>query len=238
MYLKNATMRTSVLRLIPFILFGGLFLFELLNAAGVLRFRVDFTWLGRVVSTLFVFFVVFGFDRVFHRIAKRPMHWVVWLSATLLILVDFIGDFFQLYSRWVWYDQGAHFLSGPLIVLALYFVIDDLAHSLGWHYPHWLSYGMSLCLNVLFAVLYEIEEYTEDFFYGTNRLGDGPDTANDLLLNLVGGVLVILGIVAYRALRNTIRLRMFAPSSLRVASMPALERKRPFYKKRSHSSGL
>ena len=97
---------------------------------------------------------------------------------------------------------------------------------------------MALCLNVLFAVLYEIEEYSEDFFYGTNRLGDGPDTANDLMLNLIGGAIIILAIMAYRAIRESDRLPVRVPSSLRLMPVVASERRRFFYKKRSHRSDL
>ena len=50
----------------------------------------------------------------------------------------------------------------------------------------------SLGFVALFGDFYEIEEYLEDRLYHGRqvRLGGGPDTADDLLFNLVGGVAV------------------------------------------------
>lgn len=56
---------------------------------------------------------------------------------------------------------------------------------------------LGISVTSLFGSFYEIEEYLEDAFYNHRqvRLGDGPDTANDLLLNLYGATAV--GIIYY-----------------------------------------
>ena len=63
------------------------------------------------------------------------------------------------------------------------------------HYreKHKISLALMLFISIsfvgFFGSLYEIEEYLEDAYYHHRqvRLGDGQDTANDLLMNLVGG---------------------------------------------------
>ena len=67
-----------------------------------------------------------------------------------------------------------------------------------FYLPIFLILFLSLCLVSLFGDLYEVEEYLEDKFYHARqvRLGNGPDTADDLMWNLIGGVMV--GLIYYR----------------------------------------
>jgi len=50
--------------------------------------------------------------------------------------------------------------------------------------------------------MYEIEEYLEDYFTGSHRLGDGLDTAEDLMFNIVGGLVVLSIIVIYLKIKE------------------------------------
>lgn len=62
-------------------------------------------------------------------------------------------------------------------------------------FPRGETYIIGFSLSVVIQVVYELEEYVEDLLTGSNRLGDGFDTANDLMLGLFGamlGALVIL----------------------------------------------
>lgn len=78
-------------------------------------------------------------------------------------------------------------------------MFEEVALRLKWRCPRAVTYGLALGASTIFAVLYEVEEYLEDYFFQTNRLGDGPDTANDLMLNLFGGALLIVCLMGYRA---------------------------------------
>lgn len=179
-------------------LFLGLLTFELLNILGVLSYHVDFTWLGRVISSLAVFGIIVGLNALFERLLRIPISNGVLLGGTLLLLVDFWGDVLSLYTRFPWYDQVAHFLSGPFLVGAFLLVYEPVIERLRWRIPQGMVYFFTLQTSVLLAVLYELEEYTEDLLYGTNRLGDGMDTANDLALNLLGGLVTLLIVIVYR----------------------------------------
>lgn len=179
-------------------LFLGLLAFELLNIFGILSYRVDFTWLGRVISSLAVFGIIVGLNALFERLLRIPISNGVLLCGTLLLLVDFWGDVLSLYQRFPWYDQAAHFFSGPFLVGAFLLVYEPMAERLRWGLPREMVYFITLQTSTVLAVLYELEEYTEDLLYGTNRLGDGMDTANDLALNLIGGLVMLVAVIVYR----------------------------------------
>ncbi len=179
-------------------IFGALFLFEFLNYLGVLTFRVEYTWLGRFISTFLLFVFLRCIDEyLWHKVGTR-LRGVIWILLSGLLFFDFIGDIFGFYSRWSWYDQVAHFLSGPILFISLLLTLEMTALYRRWRCPKSVFYGLALGINTVFAVLYEMEEYLEDYIYHTNRLGDGPDTANDLLLNLLGAVLALLLVVLMR----------------------------------------
>ncbi|MBU0963868.1 hypothetical protein KKC06_02410, partial [Patescibacteria group bacterium] len=59
---------------------------------------------------------------------------------------------------------------------------------------------MAITGSAFFGVLYELEEYLEDVFTGGNRLGSGVDTANDMMWNTIGALIVVL--IAVKILRS------------------------------------
>lgn len=201
-----------LIRSLAYVLFISLFVFEFLNYLGVLAFRVDYTWLGRVVSTGAVFSLVYVIDRVFQKTIHARLPALVWVLMAVLILFDFSGDFFGFYKRWMWYDRVAHFFSGPLLVASLLIVFQRLSFVRGWKYPPSLNYLLALGTNAFLAIAYESEEYLEDFFTGSQRLGNGPDTANDLLMNTVGAFLTIAFVVVYPVVMRAWKKRHRTPS--------------------------
>lgn len=196
--ISKETVFTLWLRRIASVIFLGLFLFELANLLGILTFNVEYTWRGRVFSTAFVFCEAALLDWILQKYAHIRLHGMVWFAVIVLILVDFFGDVSNLYARWSWYDQVAHFLGGPILVGTFVCVYEDLAPILKWNHPRYVTTGMAYGTSLLFAVLYEMQEYIEDIIFHSNRLGDGVDTANDLLMNLIGGLVTIAGIWFYR----------------------------------------
>lgn len=179
-------------------LFLGLWGFEFLNYVGLFHFNVEYTWLGRVLSTA----VVGGMLLLLNEIAKRkihqPLHGYLFCAAAGLILIDFFGDAFALYGRWEHYDQVAHFLSGPFLVGSFFLFYRQLAEGLDWRHPPVFTYLLAFQTSLAFAGLYEMEEYLEDIFFGSHRSGGGVDTADDLTMNILGGVLTIAVIFSYR----------------------------------------
>lgn len=194
--------------------FVALFLFELANYVGILHFQVDYTWFGRLVSTGTVFGVLLALDFFFSKKLNSFLPARVWLCGALLIIGDFSGDFFGLYKGWDQYDQLVHFLGGPILVGAFIAIFEALSRIQAWRHPGYVTYLLALGTSAIWAVLYEAEEYIEDLIFHSNRLGDGPDTANDLLMNLVGGAVFIGVTVLYR--RYAARSRsIFKPVTFR-----------------------
>lgn len=182
------------LRFLARLLFAGLILFELLNEVELLNFTLDFTWLGLAITSLSVLVIL---ELAFFYLRKKnvAVHGRILFLAAIVVYLDAFGDIFKFYSRFGWYDKTLHFFASAVVILVAFEFITCLKRAGGF------SLGLTGCgiLAALIAsfagVLYEIEEYLEDYFRSTNRLGDGPDTVNDLMMNLLGAMM-ILGIIA------------------------------------------
>ncbi len=57
-----------------------------------------------------------------------------------------------------------------------------------------LALFLAATSTITMSALYEVEEYTEDLLFHTNRLGPGTDTADDLFMNSLG-VLTTVSII-------------------------------------------
>lgn len=173
-----------------------LILFEAANYIRVFHFTIDFTWFGLLLTSLFVFIAL----EVGNRILRKKLHTVLpaaaWPLSFLAVAFDALGDMLHFYSRWNWYDQIGHIFGGAIATLVIFTIYNAVARAHQWTHPQHLSLWFALGLSTVLGVIYEIEEYLEDFFKLTNRLGDGPDTANDLLMNLLGALVIIFVIAS------------------------------------------
>lgn len=192
----------TYLRKATYGILGGLVAFDALNFFQVLPYKVEFTLFGRIVSTGGAFLALVIADTLFKKQIKRALPGVVWMSFALIIIGDFFGDVLHLYGSWDRYDQVIHFLSGPFLVAPLIALLVIIKNAKQWRIPDGILYLLALGINVIIAVLYEVEEYLEDFFTLSQRLGDGPDTANDMMVNLIGGAGCIVAILAYKKMRK------------------------------------
>lgn len=189
-------------RHIAYLVLGGLTIVDALNFFQILPYRVEFTALGRIISTGGVFLVLFIVDSIIHARLGRCLPGLVWCACTVIVAFDFLGDVLHFYARWPWYDQFAHFMSGPLLVGALMMGLFLLARAERWRVPDGVLYVLAMGIDAMIAVLYEVEEYLEDVFTLSHRLGDGPDTANDLMMNLIGGAGLIAVIIVYQKIKQ------------------------------------
>lgn len=181
--------------------FLTLFAFEAANYWRLFHFSVDFTWIGLLITSLGVLLLLTGFDRWFKR-HGADLHWSVWLLTLLLVGVDAFADFAHLYSRWSWFDQFDHFGGGFIGFIIFHSMAMVLKRTREWRHPRWFDAVAALGAVTILGNLYEIEEYFEDVISLTHRLGDGPDTANDLLMNLLGGLMALFLFFAAEWLRK------------------------------------
>lgn len=180
----NAVCRTA---------FAALLAVEILGWAGVFVIEPAFTWFGMVL-TLAVVWAAFEFLEIIRRRGKFiGFHWTTWPLAFLAVLVDAAGDVFQLYSIWWSYDRLAHFFGGAVAMITALNILHVVMQARRHHLPRWVVLPLAYGMTAVFSVLYEIEEFLEDRFTGSKRLGDGPDTVDDMMLNLLGAALVGVG---------------------------------------------
>lgn len=188
------------------LLFAGLFIFELLNYFKILQFSLEYTWLGLVITSAAAFIILEVSAYKYKKIKGRLLHWSVWLVTVAGLSLDAVGDFFHLYGKYSWWDQLVHsFVSGVvcfiLFIVISAFWLDKFKFSLLFKTGRLnLALFMAATTTMTLSALYEIEEFSEDFLFHTNRLGPGADTANDLLCNLIGVLAAMFFILIYYSL--------------------------------------
>ncbi|MBU1102247.1 hypothetical protein KJ853_01140 [Patescibacteria group bacterium] len=185
------------LRTISRILLAGLLIFELLNEFEILNFTLNFTWLGLALTSIIAWSIIETASYFLKKYCGHPIAGLAAIVAVAAIYLDAFGDILGFYGKYSWYDQAAHLLgsaaAGGLLLFIIYSFTQCGKIKLGF-----MVQGLfALSATALLGVTYELEEYLEDYFTGSHRLGDGPDTANDLLLDVAGALLAILISIIY-----------------------------------------
>lgn len=187
-------------------LFVGLFIFELLNFLKILRFNLEYTWLGLMITLIASFFTLEITAHKYKKIKDHYLHWSMWLIVVTGLWLDAAGDFFHLYGKFSWWDQFVHLSVSAVACFTLFIVIsafwiDKFKFSLLLKTGRLKLSLLLAATNVMsLSALYEIEEYAEDFIFQTNRLGPGADTANDLFFNFTGILAAVSFILIYYSL--------------------------------------
>ncbi len=159
---------------------GGMVVVAVLGVFDVIPVQPVYTDLGLILTVTGVWLIL--------EIAKR--HLVVWaaLPSVMSVGLDMAGDYLHWYVQFSWYDAMLHAVGGAAAAIGLGSIIN---HRFGKTVPAKFRYWLIFTGVVAASVFYELEEYLEDYFTGSNRLGDGFDTANDLLMNSGGAALAV-----------------------------------------------
>ena len=183
------------------LLFSGLVLFEILNFLKILQFNTQFTWLGLVITSIFVFTLLEITAHKYKQKKGHYLHYSIWIIVTTALSLDAAGDFFHLYGNISWWDQVVHYSVSSIMAFTLFavinaFWIDKFKYSLLFKEGRLkLALFLAATSSISLGAIYEMEEYLEDVLFHTNRLGPGADTANDLTMN-VAGVLTMVTIIS------------------------------------------
>ena len=183
------------------LLFLGLILFEILNFLKILQFNTQFTWLGLVITSISVLTLLEITAYKYKQKKGHYLHYSIWIIVTTALSLDAAGDFFHLYGKINWWDQVVHYGVSAIMAFTLFAVInafwvDKFKYSLLFKEGRLkLALFLAAASSISLGAIYEIEEYLEDVFFHTNRLGPGTDTANDLTMN-VSGVLTMVIIIS------------------------------------------
>lgn len=182
-------------------LFACLIIFELLNVLKIIQLNTQFTWLGLLITACFSWGLIEYIAYKYQETKGHRLHWIIWYITVFSLGLDAAGDFFFLYGRLSWWDQVVHICNPAVMAFTLFtiinaFWIDKVRFALLFKTGRLkLSMLLAGTSSMSLGALYEIEEYTEDLLFHTNRLGPGTDTANDLLCNFTG-IMIVMAILA------------------------------------------
>lgn len=167
-------------------LFVTLIVFEISNWLGFLNFPLDFTWLG-LVGTAGVIWLILEVADFF------PGY--IWFVAVVGVYLDALSDILNFYSRFESWDRWIHFLGGALTAIVVLYIFLRLEKSGQLEIGNKFLWLAVICAIALLGFLYEYWEFLIDkFYFGYPKaLGSGPDTVDDLMLNLAGSAVVLIG---------------------------------------------
>ncbi|OGZ34503.1 MAG: hypothetical protein A2174_02745 [Candidatus Portnoybacteria bacterium RBG_13_41_18] len=181
----------------------GLIIFEFLNMVKILNFTINYTWSGSLIVSFSVFIFI---ESIAYFSRKKTGHNVpafIFVAAAIGLNMDFIGDKFFLFNKLEYYDRIVHFSAGGMLGGGIIFIIIHELEKAGIIKLGMLGIGFfSWMTTNFFGILNELVEYFEDVLTGSHRLGDGFDTADDLFLNMVGGLCIILILTLYYHLKK------------------------------------
>ncbi len=171
------------------VLFAFLIIFELLNWLEILHFPLDFSWLNLAVTALSVFLFVSFFN--------PPMH--IWAAVFGGVLLDAFSDIFHLYSAFPFWDRLVHFGGGFISAVLIFYLVRRVEEKAGVMFPQFFVFIAVVSAVSLVGTLYEYWEFAIDENLGgaVKMLGDGADTVDDMILNILGAMIFIL--LAYSA---------------------------------------
>jgi len=142
----------------------------------------SFTTAGLLLQS-FVFLIFFEwFHHYIYTKHGRLLPWWIVSGIVLCIVLDATGDYLGWYGSLWYFDTVLHFSLPAAAVAGFWGIRKTLGLETSFSYLWWT---VAPCVTTLGA-MYEMEEYLEDYFTGSHRLGDGFDTANDLLMDFLG----------------------------------------------------
>lgn len=176
-----------------------LMIVETASATRLITAQPSFTAAGLLLQVV-VFYLFF--ESVTYWLRKkyrRDLPWWTIGSLVTLIVSDAMGDYLDWYGNVFYFDSLLHLLFPAAAIINVWQLRRWLGLTTSYRF---LALTIAPCIITLSA-FYEIEEYLEDYLTGSHRLGDGFDTANDLLMGVLGSFLPILLGYLYKRFRHT-----------------------------------
>ncbi len=149
-------------------------------------------------STLFVAVATLSLTFAPTLFAKRlhiilPTVFVVWIVLFLFATL-FLGEVFDFYERFWWWDVLLHGGSAIGFGLLGFLFIFMLFQGDSYFAPPFVVAGLAFCLAVTIGVIWEVFEFAMDQSFGLNMQKSGLiDTMYDLIVDCIGASIGALG---------------------------------------------
>ena len=143
-------------------------------------------------STAFVALATFGLSLAPSLLASRlkitlPVPFVAAITLFLFATV-FLGEAFDFYGRFWWWDIALHASSAVGFGLTGFLFALMLFEGDRFAAPHWALALIAFSIAMTVGALWEVFEFTMDSLFGLNMQKTGlDDTMGDLIVDAIGG---------------------------------------------------
>ncbi len=169
---------------------------EIMGGLQIIPLQTEFTWKGLLLQSVVALIGLEILERVVQKNKLDLSVGILGLFLTGQIVIDAFGDMFHWYGRFSGYDQLLHFTGGFVFALITTGFVRAYFKKKRTRLLKREVAFFGLSVAALGTILYEAEEYLEDVLTGSQRLGNGFDTADDLLLGVIGAALAAAMVVA------------------------------------------
>ncbi len=151
-------------------------------------------WYYNATYTTLIIALFYCFFRFRYK-AKPPV--VVVMSMALAIGLDVIGNLFNLYNTYSWYDELTHFAGSACSLVPVMWVFRTTTRHMGFRLPADMVGFLSVTITFSLCAYYEILELWDELFWGDFvRIHSTQDTASDLQWDLAGIIFAALASIA------------------------------------------
>ncbi|MPW26446.1 hypothetical protein GC105_11660 [Alkalibaculum sp. M08DMB] len=172
--------------------------------AGIISFlQGDWAYLGMTILTLIMMFLPYIVEKKFR--VDIPSIFEIVLVIYIYAAV-FLGSTNGFYSVFWWWDKMLHGLSGLIFGNIGFFIVSYLNSNKKINIK--LSPGFvalfSFCFAIAIGAIWEIYEYTIDYFFNTTMQNASlDDTMSDIILDTIGALIIsIAGYYQEKGIEN------------------------------------
>jgi len=171
--------------------FLGISSFTFLNSVKILHIPLHFPWLD-------LFVISFGTWIFWEKIYKKRFNFPMFMGSFFLfqLYTDILGNVFELYRKFNWYDKLSHFIGGATTGALVILILSYFSKKNQWKISLKTLAIFAISLALSLAVFYEFWEYFAYSVLGYKLLIIGEtDTVDDLLFGFIGATTSILFLI-------------------------------------------
>jgi len=170
------------------VFFLVLVVFAFLNSVKILRIPLHFPWLIIFLISLAIWLF---WEQIYRRIFSFPS--VMGAFLLFQLYVDTVGNIFDFYTKFNWFDKITHFTGGMATGAFAIFFLSYFDNKNHWKLSLRTLIIFAVTLTLSLAVIYEFWEYFEYSILNYKLIIIGvTDTTDDLLFDFLGAVTSIL----------------------------------------------